>query len=90
MAEPFNRGDVVRLKSGGPDMIVTNATVSDSEVTCQWFTKSGVLQVHAFETILLEQVFLPQQNASALLELVEEAREMRDRLASSPPDKSDK
>ena len=90
MATGFKRGDVVRLKSDGPHMTVTEVSGSDGEVTCQWFSKSGVLQTNIFERILLEQVVSPQQNVSALSELVKVARKMRDTPpASSPPDKSD-
>jgi len=56
MAKPFKRGDIVRLKSGGPPMTIRDASDNDSEVICQWFTKSGVLQANSFETILLEEV----------------------------------
>jgi uncharacterized protein YodC (DUF2158 family) len=36
---PFNVGDVVRLKSGGPAMTVK--TVMDNLVVCVWFTAEG-------------------------------------------------
>jgi uncharacterized protein YodC (DUF2158 family) len=39
MASKFKLGQVVRLRSGGPDMTVakTDAMYHDGEVQCQWF-----------------------------------------------------
>lgn len=40
MAETFEIGDIVRLKSGGPDMTVENTrgvSVDRVIVDCQWF-----------------------------------------------------
>ena len=51
-------GDVVRLKSGGPDMVVlhlnpyTNIDVLD----CQWFDVFFRCQTKAFESTVLEKV----------------------------------
>tara|TARA_R110002110_G_scaffold157158_1_gene352975 strand:+ start:148 stop:321 length:174 start_codon:yes stop_codon:yes gene_type:complete len=42
-----NKGDVVRLKSGGPQMTVTETEIKDSggiRVWCSWFDKSEVKQ----------------------------------------------
>jgi len=36
MAEQFNAGDEVYLKSGGPKMVVSKVLVS-KDVRCQWF-----------------------------------------------------
>lgn len=38
MADSFNVGDVVQLKSGGPLMTVTE--VEDTTVWCVWFDKT--------------------------------------------------
>jgi uncharacterized protein YodC (DUF2158 family) len=35
---PFNRGDVVRLKSGGPDMVVDEE--QGEEYICVWLDKN--------------------------------------------------
>ena len=35
----FNIGDVLRLKSGGPDMTI-NYIADDGDVQCYWFTGS--------------------------------------------------
>jgi uncharacterized protein YodC (DUF2158 family) len=32
----FQKGDVVKLKSGGPDMTVTNVA-NDGRIQCHWF-----------------------------------------------------
>lgn len=39
MAEEFNVGDVVELKSGGPEMTVSKPAYNTQpdEVDCQWF-----------------------------------------------------
>ena len=38
MAESFNVGDVVQLKSGGPSMTV--AEVDGTDIWCVWFDKT--------------------------------------------------
>lgn len=40
MAEKFNKGDIVSLKSGGPKMtIVQESDIGDhKEVKCKWFS----------------------------------------------------
>ncbi|PAQ05730.1 YodC family protein [Mesorhizobium temperatum] len=40
MADNFKTGDVVRLKSGGPNMTVSDAAASGS-VLCNWFNREG-------------------------------------------------
>ena len=51
--EKFIKGDVVRLKSGGPDMTVHD--VKASKVTCVWFVnkvkKSDVFDVDTLELV---------------------------------------
>ena len=37
MAEEFGVGDVVKLKSDGPDMTVFDGSNRDDHVWCQWF-----------------------------------------------------
>lgn len=38
MAKPeFEIGDIVKLKSGGPDMTVQDYEAAYSRYTCQWF-----------------------------------------------------
>lgn len=56
MTKRFKPGEVVRLKSGGPKMTITEGGAVGGKVTCRWFSKSGVLQTNVFETILLEHV----------------------------------
>lgn len=41
MAE-FKQGDVVQLKSGGPDMTCTGEKSENGDVWCQWFAGEKV------------------------------------------------
>lgn len=59
----FKKGDVVRLKSGGPEMTVENvgerAMIGGQAVFCAWFENSGRKQMlarDAFEPETLEHV----------------------------------
>jgi uncharacterized protein YodC (DUF2158 family) len=52
--EDFNVGDVVRLKSGGPNMTVNNA--SSSMIMCTWFDSSNVYHHRYFNQGALEKV----------------------------------
>lgn len=57
--EEFTIGDVVQLKSGGPDMTVVSldedTTLKTSQVHCQWFEKnrphSGSFPAAALEKV---------------------------------------
>jgi uncharacterized protein YodC (DUF2158 family) len=51
--EDFNVGDVVRLKSGGPDMTVDNA--SSSRIICNWF-EGVIMHTAEFDQGTLEKV----------------------------------
>lgn len=50
----FQIGDIVRLKSGGPDMTV-NTVHPDGEYNCQWFAgkklESGYFKHEALEKV---------------------------------------
>ncbi|MEN6560098.1 MAG: DUF2158 domain-containing protein [Acidobacteriota bacterium] len=37
MDQQFKKGDVVRLKSGGPKMTVTSIIQDDGSLECTWF-----------------------------------------------------
>ena len=54
MPDTFSAGDVVRLKSGGPDMTVVY-TDPDGDIDCAWFVgeerKSGTFPPAAVETV---------------------------------------
>ena len=52
--EDFNVGDVVRLKSGGPNMTVDNA--SSTRLICAWFDAANAYQSHGFDQGALEKV----------------------------------
>lgn len=56
MAKPINEGDVVRLKSGGPDMTVSS--VKDGRMAyCRWFLDNGELKVSQFPLVSLMQAY---------------------------------
>jgi uncharacterized protein YodC (DUF2158 family) len=58
MAETFKRGDVVRLKSGGPEMTVKQEAgdpVGLTTVWCEWFA-GDKLEQKPFEPECLEMV----------------------------------
>lgn len=61
----FSKGDVVRLKSGGPKMTIEGYEIvmgwdftseSDDTVVCKWFDLNEVLQVQKFNHETLEIV----------------------------------
>ena len=56
-------GDVVRLKSGGPEMTIsecplkiTHGEDNPNYVKCKWFDKDGKLSNGTFEIDILEKV----------------------------------
>lgn len=57
--EEFKIGDVVRLKSGGPDMTVVslneNSMTHKGQIKCQWFEKNRP-QDSIFPSAALEKV----------------------------------
>jgi uncharacterized protein YodC (DUF2158 family) len=52
--EDFNVGDVVKLKSGGPNMTVDNS--SSSRITCVWFDADTVYHMRNFDQGAIEKV----------------------------------
>lgn len=54
MSDGFQEGDVVRLKSGGPDMTVTEKN-THGELICEWFD-DGEAKARRFSEKALEQV----------------------------------
>jgi uncharacterized protein YodC (DUF2158 family) len=50
----FKVGDIVELKSGGPDMTVTDPNWND-EVRCQWFLQ-GKIYVGVFPANALRKI----------------------------------
>lgn len=43
--ETMNIGDVVRLKSGGPKMVVVKIDDDDGRLTCRWFSDEEAISV---------------------------------------------
>ncbi len=61
----FSTGDIVKLKSGGPDMTVERYLIvkslgysreSNHEVICSWFDAQGKHHARTFEQDALEKV----------------------------------
>lgn len=52
---PFQVGDVVRLKSGGPLMTVQQATYADN-IMCTWFGESNKRMSEGFHPRTLKMV----------------------------------
>lgn len=59
----FAVGDVVRLKSGGPWMVIVEMVLSTTpeidpkkdHATCAWHTNNGQLDKHTFPVLCLER-----------------------------------
>ena len=59
----FNVGDVVRLKSGSPDMTIceypikiVDGSTNCQSAKCQWFDKDGKLSNATFNVDVLEKI----------------------------------
>ena len=55
MSNQFAVGDVVQLKSGGPEMTVSDTDVMQGQIQCQWFVETK-LQVGVFRPESLVKV----------------------------------
>jgi uncharacterized protein YodC (DUF2158 family) len=44
--EAFKKGDVVRLKSGGPNMTIQDTAAMGLGLICQWFDGNKVIRDH--------------------------------------------
>jgi len=51
--ETFKLGDVVKLKSGSPDMVIEKMIESD-RVTCIWLNDKQTQEIGSFNTSTLE------------------------------------
>lgn len=54
MAEKFEAGDVVLLKSGGPKMTIDSYDQDDEKYRCEWFVE-GKVQHQLFRASSLEK-----------------------------------
>lgn len=52
MRNKFSEGDIVKLKSGGPNMSVREVKGSGKLIVCQWFAGSNLKQGHFNEETL--------------------------------------
>ena len=55
---PFKVGDLVRLKTGGPDMIVEGVDPRSPDVICTWVAEE-VRRHGRFKALLLQKVDAP-------------------------------
>ncbi|MGB8801159.1 MAG: DUF2158 domain-containing protein [Candidatus Acidiferrales bacterium] len=57
MAEQFAAGDIVVLKSGGPNMTISRfETLNNSQhAVCTWFTTDGKKEVSTFSVAALKR-----------------------------------
>jgi uncharacterized protein YodC (DUF2158 family) len=53
LAEKFETGDIVALKSGGPAMAVAKGINDNGDVKCVWFSSDGYRQEGFFLAALL-------------------------------------
>ncbi len=54
--EPIKAGDVVRLKSGGPEMTVASIGGMLGNVACQWFDEKSEPRKESYMPEMLEKV----------------------------------
>lgn len=52
----FQIGDVVKLKSGGPSMTVTQLGLTHSRVECAWFDPEGNFKTAFIHSKALQEV----------------------------------
>ncbi|RXT18102.1 MULTISPECIES: DUF2158 domain-containing protein [unclassified Bosea (in: a-proteobacteria)] len=52
MANAFKPGDLVQLKSGGPSMVVSEATGGGKSYWCEWFKGASKERAHFNEETL--------------------------------------
>ena len=52
----FTAGDIVRVKSGGPNMTYTGKKMSDGRLICEWFDSAGNPKRAGFAEKSLEKV----------------------------------
>ena len=53
MSDDFKLGDVVRLKSGGPDMTITEILDDRTNAHCEWFDGQKTPQAKEFSLVSL-------------------------------------
>jgi uncharacterized protein YodC (DUF2158 family) len=59
--EGFKIGDVVRLKSGGPNMTVTSQE-NNGDLVCKWLDSGGKLSMHSFPAAALDNAEKEDEN----------------------------
>ncbi|MEE9346873.1 MAG: DUF2158 domain-containing protein [Robiginitomaculum sp.] len=52
------KGEVVRLKSGGPKMTLLQEA-QDGKIKCQWFDRNGKMHTAEFDVAMVEK-FVPK------------------------------
>lgn len=74
-------GSVVRLKSGGPAMVVEQpqiVLISDKPVHCCWFDREGLLRRDSFDEAVLEVVGQVEWTRSNYEGLLREEKQLDD------------
>lgn len=61
--EDFNVGDIVRLKSGGPNMTIDNA--SSERIICVWFDEAKTYHMRNLHQGAIEKVPAEKTEASS-------------------------
>ena len=58
MPDNFEPGDVVRLKSGGPNMTIDSIETFDGrpQATCVWFDDKNERQTGVFDLVTLDKM----------------------------------
>lgn len=54
MSDKFNSGDIVQLKSGGPEMTVKSYAVHHEAFECQWFAGKKLEKGYFVEESLIK------------------------------------
>jgi uncharacterized protein YodC (DUF2158 family) len=63
----FQKGDIVKLKSGGPIMTVQNIgnyTTIEDGVLCVWFSEKKELKEEVFDASVLQKVEQPESSSA--------------------------
>lgn len=66
----FNKGDVVSLKSGGPQMTIQVFSEESGQVNCHWFDNANKLQEGVFDINTIEAINADSSNEHSSMSLM--------------------